>query len=435
MVKKRQNNMKNIIFLLLLIPTIIFAQQTPAKKQNGIVTIHGATAHIGNGEVIENSLIMFENGKLTLVTDATLTKKAYLGTIINAEGKHVYPGFIVPNSTLGLAEIDAVKATLDQGEIGRMNPHIRSIIAYNTESKVTETIKANGMLIAQITPRGGNISGTSSIVQFDAWNYEDALIKEDDGIHLNWPASFRRSGWWAEPGPIVENKNYVKDVQRIKDFFSDAKANNKETIDLKNKAMQGIFNGSQTLFIHANGEKEIVEAIDFKNEFNIKNLVIVGGFDAYKVTNLLKENNVPIILKRIHALPTAEDQDIKLPFKLPKLLDDAGILVALDVAGGRMERMQTRNLPFYAGTAVAYGLDYEKAIAMLTLNTAKILKIDTKVGSLEVGKDATLFISEGDTLDMRTNKVISAYIQGRNISLDTHQKQLYKKYTNKYSQK
>jgi len=316
-----------------------------------------------------------------------------------------------------------------------MNPHIRSIIAYNAESKVTETVKANGVLLAQITPRGGSISGTSSIVQFDAWNYEDAIVKEDDGIHLNWPASFRRSGWWAQPGPIIENKKYIEQTQRIIDFFTDAKANNSEAKDLKNTAMQGVFNGNKTLFIHANGEKEIVEAIAFKNKLKIKNMVIVGGFDAYKITDLLKENNISIILKRIHALPTAEDQDVKLPFKLPNLLNEAGILVALDVAGGRMERMQTRNLPFYAGTAVAYGLDYENAIAMLTLNTAKILGIDKMLGSLEVGKDATLFISTGDALDMRTNNVERAFIQGRAISLDTHQKKLFRKFTAKYSKK
>lgn len=428
--------MKSIItFLIVGISVAMFAQQTPANKQNQTITIVGATAHIGNGKVIKNSLIIFENGKFLTVTDATMTKIAYQGKVINADGKHVYPGFIVPNSTLGLAEIDAVKATLDNHEMGRMNPHIRSIIAYNAESKVSETVKVNGVLLAQITPRGGTISGTSSIVQFDAWNYEDAVIKEDDGVHLNWPIFFRSSGWWAQPGPIIENKKYKEQAQAIKDFFISAKANNTELLDLKNKAMRGLFNGTKTLFIHVNGEKEIVEAIDFKNELNIENVVIVGGFDTYKITDLLKENNISVILKRVHALPTNEDQDIKLPFKLPKILDDAGILVALDVAGGRMERMQSRNLPFYAGTAIAYGLSYEKAVAMLTLNTATILGIDKQVGSLEKGKDATFFISSGDALDMRGNNVEKAFINGRSISLDTHQKKLYRKYTDKYSQK
>lgn len=428
--------MKKILILLLIgISTISFAQQTPAKKQTNAITIVGATAHLGTGKVIENSLIIFENGKFTVVADATMTKIAYRGEVIQAEGKHIYPGFILPNSTIGLGEIDAVKATLDFQEMGNFKPHIRSIIAYNPESKVTETLRANGILFAQVTPRGGRISGTSTIVQLDAWNYEDAIIKEDDGIHLNWPASFRRSGWWAEPGSIAPNKNYVNQVQQIKDFFNNSKADNSTSVDLKNKSMQGLFTGTKTLFVHVNGEREMVEVIDFKNKLQLKKIVIVGGFEAYKITDLLRENNIPIILKRIHALPTATDQDIKLPFKMPYLLQNAGLLVALEVDGGRMERMQSRNLPFYAGTAIAYGLDYEKAVAMLTLNPAKILGIDDKVGSIEVNKDASFIISSGDVFDMRTSNIEKAYINGRTINLDTHQKRLYRKFSKKYSQK
>lgn len=428
--------MKKILILLLIgISTISFAQQTPAKKQTNAITIVGATAHLGTGKVIENSLIIFENGKFTVVADATMTKIAYRGEIIQAEGKHIYPGFILPNSTIGLGEIDAVKATLDFQEMGNFKPHIRSIIAYNPESKVTETLRANGILFAQVTPRGGRISGTSTIVQLDAWNYEDAIIKEDDGIHLNWPESFRRSGWWAEPGSIAPNKNYVNQVQQIKDFFNNSKADNSTSIDLKSKSMQGLFTGTKTLFVHVNGEREMVEVIDFKNKLQLKKIVIVGGFEAYKITDLLRENNIPIILKRIHALPTATDQDIKLPFKMPYLLQNAGLLVALEVDGGRMERMQSRNLPFYAGTAIAYGLDYEKAVAMLTLNPAKILGVDDKIGSIEVNKDASFIISSGDVFDMRTSNIEKAYINGRTINLDTHQKRLYRKFSKKYSQK
>jgi len=164
-----------LLSLAVVLSTVVLAQQTPAPKQTQAISIEGATAHLGNGDVIDNALIMFNEGKLTFVGSA-LTKIARQGTIINAQGKHIYPGFIAPNSTLGLVEIDAVRATEDENEVGNMNPHIRSIIAYNTESKVVESMRINGVLMGQITPRGGRISGTSSIVQFDAWNWEDAVI-------------------------------------------------------------------------------------------------------------------------------------------------------------------------------------------------------------------------------------------------------------------
>ena len=146
---------------------------------------------------------------------------------------------------------------------------------------------------------------------------------------------------------------------------------------------------------------------------------------------MLKDNNVAVILRRVHELPVNEDDDVYLPYKLPKLLFDAGVLFCLENSGD-MEAMGTRNLPFYAGTAAAYGIDKEEALKLITLNTAKILDIDATTGSLETGKDATLFISTGDALDVRTNNVIAAFIQGRYIDVDNHQKKLYRKYSEKY---
>jgi len=422
--------MKNIIYITLLICSFGFAQQTPGRKQAAPITIIGATAHIGNGTVIKNSLLIFENSKLTVVADATTSKIAYKGTIIKAHGKHVYPGFIAPNTTLGLVEIDAVRASNDQRELGTYNPHIRSIIAYNTESKVTESMRPNGVLQGQITPRGGRISGSSSIVQFDAWNWEDAVIKEDDAIHINWPRTFNRSGWWAAPGPTVPNKKYSEQVAELNNFFKKAGFNNSKTTHLVFDSMKAVFNKTKKVFIHVSDEKQIIDAIDFGVTQKI-NLVLVGAYEAYKTMDLLKKHRIPVLLQRVHSTPENDDDDYDLPYKLATILSDEGVLVGLDTSGS-MERMSTRNLPFYAGTCVAFGLDKEKAVQLISLNTAIILGIDSFTGSLEVGKDATLFISEGDALDMRTNKLSHAFIQGRIISLESHQTELYHRYTEKY---
>lgn len=425
----------HILVLLLLFTATIVAQQTPAAKQSEAVTIEGGTAHLGNGEIIENALIIFENGKITYIGNA-LTKIARKGAIIDATGKHIYPGFIAPNSTLGLVEIDAVRATKDNDEIGIMNPHIRSIIAYNTESKVIESMRPNGVLMGQITPRGGRISGTSSIVQFDAWNWEDAIVKENDGIHLNWPNTYSSGRWWlGEPSHLKANKDYTKQVDELHSYFNACKAyiaGEKTTKHLPFESLAGIFNAEKKLYIHVQDEKGILDAIQFSKDNQVKQMVIVGGYEAYKVSHLLKQEKIPVLLKRVHSRPTNNDQDIDLPYKTAKLLVEAGILVGLENAGD-MERMNTRNLPFLAGTCAAYGLNKEEALKLITVNTAKILGIDAFCGSLEVNKDATLFISEGDALDMRTNKLLKAYIQGRDVSLETHQTKLYKRYLEKYN--
>ncbi len=406
--------------------------ETPAKKQTKKILLMNGVAHLGNGSIIENSVIAFEDGKLTVVANAKTIRldMTRFDTIIQLDGQHVYPGIISPNSTIGITEIGAVKATNDHRELGMFNPHVRSLIAYNTESKITTTVRSNGVLMAQITPRGGRISGTSSIVQFDAWNWEDAVIKKDDGIHLNWVGMFNR---WSGK----ENKKYTESMSLINAFFSNSLAYSKDENypekNLRFEAMRGLFDGSKTLFIHANFVKEITEAINFSKNHNIKKMVIVGGYDAWMVSDMLKENNIPVILRRVHSLPERQEDDVNLPFKLPKMLQDAGVLFCLENSGD-MEAMGTRNLPFYAGTAIAYGVEKEKALQLITLNTAKILGIDNTCGSLEVGKDATLFISEGDALDMRTNNVTSAFIQGRLLDLDNHQEKLYRKYSGKYEE-
>ncbi|MBX2827172.1 MAG: amidohydrolase family protein [Flavobacteriaceae bacterium] len=425
---------KNIVLVTVICVGLnAWAQQTPAPSQSETISITGATAHIGNGETIENSVIVFNDGKITAMGDASTATQ---GRVINASGKHIYPGFIAPVSTLGLGEVDALRQTRDFDEIGDFIPNIRSIIAYNAESKVVESLRPNGVLLAQVTPQGGRISGTSSIVQLDAWNWEDAAIKTDDGIHLRWPNSFKRGRWWLGEDPAWKpDDKYAERTEEVRSYLNEAKAYGKASASSKNEgfeAMQGLFSGSKKLYVYAQGEREIIDGVTMAKEAGIAQVILVGGYEAYKIIPFLKKHNIPVLVNRVHTTPRADDDDYDLPYKLPKLLADGGLVVGLN-AKGQMERMNTRNLPFYAGHLVGQGLDKETAVQMITLNTAKILGIDTHYGSLEVGKSATLFVSDGDALDMRTNILTHAFIDGREISLESHQTKLWKRYMGKYS--
>ena len=432
--------MKKYIYIYTLCVTVLFstfsyAQQTPAPKQSQTISIVGATAHVGNGFIIEDATIVIENGKIKNIGTSGSTSSE--GKIINAKGKHVYPGFIAPNSTLGLVEVDAVRATRDQSETGSFNPHVRSLIAYNTESKVVESCRPNGILVAQITPRGGRVSGTSSVVQLDAWNWEDAAVKADDGIHINWPNNFTFGRWWlGEPRGMRPNKNYAKQVLEIQNVFNDAQgylSGSRSPKNLPYEAMDGLTKGTQSLFVHVDTEKGILDAIEFGKKNNVK-IVIVGGYQAHKIATTLRQNKIPVLLHRTHSVPEMDDEDYDMSYKKAKILIDAGVLVGLENSG-QMERMNTRNLPFLAGTVAAHGLDKEKALQLITSNTAKILGIDSRLGTLEQGKDATLFISKGDALDMRGNILTHAFIEGRELSLETHQTKLWKRYMKKYNGK
>ncbi len=407
----------------------------PAPAQTGAVLILGATAHLGNGSVIANSAIGFEGGKLTLVADATTIRidRSKFATVYDASGKHVYPGFIAPNTNLGLVEIGAARATVDFADIGQYNPNLRAIVAYNTDSDVIPTVRSNGVLLAQITPEGGTISGSSSVVQLDAWNWEDASYRADEGIHLNWPPLRTFGGFETGNPEMKKNDPYEKDVQALRRFFEEASAYAKqpapETKNMRFEAMRSLFAQKATLYIHTDNAKTIQESVLFAEDFGLQK-VIVGADDTWLVSDFLKMHSVPVILGKTQSLPSREDEDVDQTFKTAALLQEKGVLFAFSNEGF----WQQRNLSFQAGQAVGFGLPKEAAVSALTLNTAKILGIDKTCGSLETGKDATLFISEGDALDMRTCQVTAAFIQGRTINLDNKHKQLNQRFEKKYRQ-
>ena len=411
-----------------------WAQPTPAPDQSRSILILGATAHLGTGDVLEDCAVGFRNGEIDYVGRSFQVNRQKYDDIVDATGQHLYPGFIVTNTTLGLQEIGAVRATQDQYEVGTFRPNVRSVIAFNTDSEITPTVRTNGVLMGQITPRGGVVSGSSGVVHFDGWNWEDAAMVMVDGIHLNWPSTHHRHNKDGKVD-LQRRKTYDQQKHEIERFFGEAQAYASaprgSVTDVRHEGMRGLFDGTLCLYVHTNDARAITEAVHFKRDLGIERMAIVGGYDAYLVADLLRENDVAVMLQSVHSLPRFADDDVDLPFKLPKLLMDEGLTVALQV-DKRMTEMNSRNLPFYAGTARAHGLTEEQAIQALTRNPARILGIDDEVGTIEKGKVATMFLSEGDALDMRTNSLTQAWIEGRSIDLDNRQRQLYRKFQTKY---
>lgn len=422
--------MTKFLLSFIFLSSLIIAQN---KKR---ILLKNAIAHIGNGQVLDNSYVGIKDGKIDMVADARVTRidPSQFDTTIDLSGKHIYPGLIAPNCILGLQEAEAVRQTSDYAEVGDFNPHVRSLVAYNAESKILETVKANGVLYTQSTPRYGRIAGMSSVLATDGWNWEDAVIRADDGVHLNFPNTIQKHGWWAEPEASDKNTKYTEQVNELTTFFDNALAyHNSQNITEKNlrfEAMKGVFDGNKNLYIRADYVKDIIGAVNFAKKYAIKKMVIVGGKDSYKVTRLLKENNIAVMINRLHDLPDLPEAETDLMYKLPYFLQKDSVLFCLQNQGD-MEAMNARNIAFLAGTAAAYGLTKEQALQSITLSSAKILGIDKLVGSIELGKIASIIVSEGDILDMKTNKIILAYINGRSIKLTNFQNDLNKKYSEK----
>ncbi len=419
-----------LLILSLIIQVQLFAQTEPIS-----ILFQGATIHTENG-IIENGVFGIRGDSIVLVGDARVVRidKSAYEKIVNVEGKHIYPGFIALNSTIGLREIDAVRATLDYAEVGTLNPHVRSLASFNTDSRIIPTVRANGILTVQACPQAGLISGSSSVFRMNGWNWEDAVRYADDGIHVNWPeAPFHLSP--ADTGGRNSNRN-LKQIALLQDFFREAKAyaelKDATPKNVRMESMKGVFSGKAALYLHADKARDISDAVLFAASFKIPRIVIVGGAESAEVIPLLKAFSVSVILSRIHRLPDLPDQIPQEIFRLPAKLQQAGILVALSYDGD-MEAMGTRNLGFLAGTSSAYGLNQAEALQLITLNPAKILSIDKKEGSLKTGKKACFFISEGNALDMMYSSVIQVYIDGKAVSIDTDQKELYSKYKKKYN--
>lgn len=430
----------NILFTQFLLVSVVAQDDIyPVPPQKEAMSIINGTIHVGNGQVISNGTIVFDKGVITYIgagTGAPVATKS-----MDASGKHIYPGLILTNTTLGLQEVGSgVRATNDFTELGEYNPNIRSIVAYNADSKVINTLRTNGILLAQVAPQGGLISGSSSVVQLDAWNWEDAAYKMENGIHFNMPTLINRPNPFAaflglpatQTDPV---KQGLEQIENTKKFLREANAYLNEpvhsAVNLKYEAVKNLFNKKQKFFVHADLVKEMLVAIDFVKEFGF-DVVIVGGSDSYLITDLLKQHGISVVLSQAHSLPTLADDDVDQPYKTAAQLQKAGVLFALNDDDGQT---RGRNLCFNAGTAAAYGMSKEEALSAITLNAAKILGIADKTGSLETGKDANIVVCEGDILDMKSSVVSQVYIQGRTIVMMDKHKQLYERYKYKYGLK
>lgn len=442
--------MKKVFFIIFLFALAVNGRAQsnvlPAPPQKGTMYIKNATIHVGNGTVIENGIIQVRDGKIEKV-GKDIAIPAGEANVVDAKGKQLYPGLILPVSSLGLIEIGAVRASNDVKEIGDMNPNVRSIVAYNTDSKVINTLRSNGILAANIVPQGNFLAGSSSVVQLDAWTWTDAALKIDGGMHLYMPTlmprpSFGRGGGGGgRPGGPNEGaasdpvKEGLEQIEKLKAFFREAKAYagaaSHEETNLKYESVKNLFSKTQKLYVHANTVKQMLVALDFVREFGF-DLVIVGGSESWQIPDLLKQHNVSVILQQMHSLPTTSDDDVDQPYKTAAILQKAGVLFAISDDDAQT---RGRNLPFNAGTAATYGLTKEEALAAITLNAAKIMGVADKTGSIEPGKEANFIISSGDILDMSTSNVTDAFIQGRVINLDDKQKQLNERYEQKYQLK
>ncbi len=424
-----------ICISLILVGQSIAHDYIPGEVQKQPILLARGDLHTVSSGVMLNTDILFENGRITAIGKDLPIPTG--GKVIDITGYQVYPGLIAPNTTLGLIEVSYVRATNDMSERGQINPDVQSHIAYNPDSEVIPTIRSNGITSAMIVPAGSLIRGRSSLINLDGWTKEDAMEKQNTGLHISWPRSSIITTWWMDETAEEQKKKNEENRRKIEEHFDNAKsyyiarkADPNLKIDSRWEAMLPVFDKTLPVIVHANDLRQIEQAIDFANKYNVR-LIIAEGREAWKAAGLLTANNVSVILDRTQRMPLRSDDEYDLSYSQPKMLAAAGVKFCFGLTGGSWSAWRCRNLPFLAGQAVAFGLDYEEALRSLTLSTAEILGVEKEIGSLEIGKKATLVVSKGDILDQLTNHVTLMYIEGREVNLDSKQKELYRKYDKK----
>jgi imidazolonepropionase-like amidohydrolase len=429
------------VAVALTIPAVSLAQDLGMKappQSNPIILI--GTVHTVSNGVIERGMVMFDDGIITTVGDAELLERMRLTEDVEVielpEGMHIYPGLIGANTIIGLTEISAVRATLDHTEVGEFTPEVRAAVSINPDSTLIPVTRSAGILTVGVLPLGGNITGRAAVIRMDGWTWEDMAVEDDAGLVVNWPSVRPSTAWWVTTPREEQIARAKRRLAEIDEFFTaaqsylDARAADASIpTDIRYEAMAPALRGESPVFIRANEIQQIESAVEWATGRGLK-AMIVGGRDAEQCADLLRRADVGVILDGVHRLPGDRDDVYDEPFTLPARLEAAGVRWCL--ASGE-ETAHERNLPHNAGTAVAYGLDPELGIRAITLSAAELLGVADRLGSIEVGKAATIIVTDGNPLEV-TTKTWMAYIDGRRISLVDKQKILTEKYLEKYRQ-
>ena len=423
--------MKNVILSLSLFAVcLMFAPdleaQIPAPKQSEPIALVGGTIHTLAGDVIENGTILFEDGKITAVgINVNVPSDARTEDVF---GKHIYPGLIDSYNQMGIYEIGAVGMTVDVNEQGSINPNILPERAFHPESRHIGIARSAGVLTSVTSPGGGLISGQSSAMKMDGWAWDEMILKSSTGLIVNWP----------NPG----SDNYEDNLRRVRDTFKDAKAYRtareamnagdaqRHDLDSRWEAMIPVLNGDVPVVVNASEVRQIQDAITWSEEEGVR-LIILGGADSHLVTDHLRAKQIPVIITSVLTSSNRDWESYDARYSLPSKLHEAGVQFA--IAGGSSAPYAHR-LPYEAGAAAAFGLDADIALRALTTYPATILGLDDRIGTLEVGKDATLLITTGNPIEYST-QIEQVYVEGRKSDMMDMHRQLYKKYREKVEQR
>jgi imidazolonepropionase-like amidohydrolase len=426
---KRLNIFAVIVALLFGLTATAEAQITD-KPEFGKFAITGATIHTVTNGTIESGVILIDGNEITFVGENARITNEY--TRIDASGKHVYPGFIDGWTGLGLVEISAVPVTVDNAELGQFNPHMYAFTAFNPHSAAVPVTRVSGVTTVLSHPSSGSIAGKAAVM--DLWGYspDSMAVKKSGALVMDLPSS-SGGGWWDNRSEAEIKKQYEENLKEINDFLdkarfydkmmkeyeADPSGKTKPDHDPRMEAMREVLAGDVPVVISVNDEQEILDAIEWIKGHDDMNFIFEGVREGWRVAEEIAEAGVPVLTTTLYT-PSRDYDNYQRPYQNPGLMAEAGVKVA--IVSDDIEN--SRNAPFEAGYAAAYGMGVEEALKAVTINPAEMFGVADKIGSLEAGKQANLFISDGDPFEPMTN-IEHVFIKGFKIPMDSRHIQLY----------
>ncbi len=417
-----------------LFTVLLAAVLTSGSSQNSAYVIRNARVHtMASAGTLASASVVILDGR---IADVGASVRAPAGAqVINGQGLEVYPGMVNAWGNIGLTEIGAVAVTNDSNELGDFKPQLLAFSAVHPASELIPVARANGITASLSAPSGGIIAGQAVLLHLDGWTADEMAILKSAGMAIDFPGFGGRGRFgggarvgarqtFSEMKRIQEKqvKDLTELLEKARHYARAREVNPATERDRQLDALIPVVRGEMTVFIGADTARDIRNAVEFARQQKLK-FVIRGGREAVQVADLLKKENVPVILGSIIALPTREDDPYDARFTVPRDLAKVGVKFALTAPSSS----DMRNLPYEAGFAQAYGLSHEEALKSVTLYPAEILGVADRIGSIEKGKIADLVVTNGDLLEIQT-QIKNLFIAGRNVSLETRHTRLYQQY-------
>ena len=416
-----------LLFLLVSLSNWVLAQESFVFRSKKIQ----ATPDL----VYEPGEILVRESKIIRIGESIPKPKNH--KFVDWSEFEIYPGLISAGSSLGLAEINAIRPTRDEREVGTHTPEIEAWTAVNPDSELIPVARANGITHSLIVPMGGTISGISGLIALDGWGIEEMAIVQKVALHIWWPGQGLSIPNHNSDGKSIEEqkKERIKNIEDLDEFFNQAESyarrrlaapRSKTDLNPSWEAMLPFVSQKLPLVIHADEKRQIASALDWAEKRKYK-IIISGGRDSWKIAERVAAMQVPVIYRHVFSAPPQTNLAHDIHFRAPGILAQAGVELSIGLRLGAWSAANQRNLPYHAAHAIPLGLKRKDALAAVTINPAKLMGVHSQLGSLEKGKDATFIACSGDIFDLRTT-VKHMILAGNSVELSSRHTQLFEKY-------